>query len=58
MVVIIKVFKGATHVDKFGRMFKAKTTCVIKQTPQRESYMLTNGMVVSKQTCLEPIRKK
>lgn len=57
MTIVIKVFKGAVHVDKFNRMYKAKTTCIIKQTPFGEKYLLTNGMLVSKKTCLEPIRR-
>lgn len=57
MTITIKVFKGATHVDKSGRMYKARTTFIIKQTPQKESFFLTNGMMVSKATCLEPIKR-
>lgn len=56
MVILIKCFKGATHVDKFNERYIAKTTFVIKQTPFRESYYLTNGMLVSKSTCLERIK--
>lgn len=44
------------HVDKFGHRYRAKTTCIIKQTPFAERYYLTNGMQVSKSTCLEKIK--
>ncbi len=56
MIKVIKCFKGATHVDKFNKRYTAKTTFVIKQTQFRESYYLTNGMLVSKSTCLEKIK--
>lgn len=56
MVITIKCLKGATHVDKFNKRYIAKTTFIIKQTPFRESYYLTNGMLVSKNTCLERIK--
>lgn len=38
MIKVIKCFKGATHVDKYNKRYKAKTTFIIKQTPFRESY--------------------
>lgn len=56
MTIIIKCFNGATHVDKFNKRYYCKTTFIIKQTPFRESYYLTNGMLVSKSTCLEKIK--
>lgn len=56
MIKVIKCFKGATHVDKFNKRYKAKTTFIIKQTSFRESYYLTNGMLVGKSTCLELIK--
>lgn len=56
MIKVIKCFKGATHVDKYNERYKAKTTFIIKQTPFRESYYLTNGMLVSKSTCIEKIK--
>lgn len=56
MIKVIKCFKGATHVDKYNKRYKAKTTFIIKQTPFGESYYLTNGMLVSKNTCLEHIK--
>lgn len=56
MVITIKCFKGSIHVDKFNKRYIAKTTFIIKQTPFRESYYLTNGMLVSKSTCLEKIK--
>lgn len=57
MTIVIKVFKGAIHADRNNNRFRAKTTFLIKRTPHRESYLLTNGMLVSKKTCLEPIGK-
>lgn len=39
MIKVIKCFKGATHVDKFNKRYKAKTTFIIKQTPFRESLL-------------------
>lgn len=48
MVIVIKCFKGATYVDRFNNMYRAKTTFVIRQTPFRESYYLTNGKLTSK----------
>lgn len=56
MIKVIKCFKGATHVDKFNKRYTAKTTFIIKQAPFRESYYLTNGMLVSNNTCLERIK--
>lgn len=56
MIKVIKCFKGATHVDKYNKRYKAKTTFIIKHTPFHESYYLTNGMLVSKNTCLERIK--
>lgn len=56
MVIVIKCFKGATHVDKFNNRYRAKTTFIIKQSPFRESYYLTNGKLTSKNTCLERIK--
>lgn len=56
MVIRITYFKGAKHVDKFGRMYVAKTTCIIKSTPHAERYFLTNGMEVSKSTCFEKVK--
>ena len=38
MVIVTKCFKGATYVDRFNNMYRAKTTFVIRQTPFRESY--------------------
>ncbi len=38
MVIVIKCFKGATYVDRFNNMYRAKTTFAIRQTPFRESY--------------------
>lgn len=49
MVIVIKCFKGATYVDRFNNMYRAKT-------PFRESYYLTNGKLTSKNTCLERIK--
>lgn len=43
MVIVIKFFKGATYVDRFNNMYRAKTTFVMRKTPFRESYYLTNG---------------
>lgn len=56
MVIVIKCFKGATYVDRFNNMYIAKTTFVIRQTPFRESYYLTNGKQTNKSTCLERIK--
>lgn len=56
MTIVIKVFKGAIHADRNNNRFRAKTTFLIRQTPKRASYLLTNGMSVSKKTCLEPIK--
>ena len=58
MVIIIKCFKGATHVDKFNKRYKARTTFIIKQTPFTERFFLPNGMQVDKSTCLEKINEK
>lgn len=56
MVIVIKCFKRATYVDRFNNMYRAKTKFVIRQTPFRESYYLTNGKLTSKDTCLERIK--
>ena len=56
MTIVIKFFKGAIHVDKFGRRYKARTTFIIKQTPFTERFFLPNGMQVDKSTCLEKIK--
>ena len=56
MTIVIKVFKGAIHADRNNNRFRANTTFLIRQTPNRESYLLKNGMSVSKKTCLEPIK--
>lgn len=58
MTIGITCFRDAIHVDKFGHRYRAKTTCIIKQTPFAERYYLTNGMQVSKSTCLEKINEK
>lgn len=57
MTIIIKCFKEAIHVDKFGRRYRARTTFIIKQTPFNERFFLPNGMQVDKSTCLEKIKK-
>lgn len=56
MVIRIKCFKGAKHVDKFGQMYIAKTTCVIKSTPFSDRYFLTNGLEVSMGTCFKKVK--
>ena len=56
MTIVIKFFKGAIHVDKFGRRYRAQTTFIIKQTPFNERFFLPNGMQVDKSTCLEKIK--
>ena len=56
MTIVIKCFKGATYVDRFNNMYRAKTTFVIKQEPFVERYYLINGMQVSKSTCLERMK--
>lgn len=56
MIIVIKCFKGATYVDRFNNRFRAKTTFIIKQTPFSESYYLTNGMQVNKNTCMTEIK--
>lgn len=56
MTIVIKFFKGAIHVDKFGRRYRARTTFIIKQTPFNERFFLPNGMQVDKSTCLEKIK--
>lgn len=33
MVIVIKFFKGATYVDRFNNMYRAKTTFVMRKTP-------------------------
>lgn len=58
MVIVIKCFKGATYVDRLNNMYRAKTTFIIKQTSFSENYYLTNGMKVSKNTCLEKRNEK
>lgn len=58
MTIIIKLFKGAIYVDKFGRRYRARTTFIIKQTPFTERFFLTNGTQVDKHTCLEKINEK
>ena len=56
MVIVIKCFKGATYVDRFNNMYRAKATFIIKQTSFSESYYLTNGKLTSKNTFLERIK--
>ena len=56
MTIVIKVFNGAIHAERNNNRFRAKTTVLIRHTPKREIYLLTNGMLVSKKTCLEPIK--
>ena len=56
MIIVIRCFKGDTYVDRFNNMYRAKTTFVIRQTPFRESYYLTNGKLTSKSACLERIK--
>lgn len=58
MMIIIKCFKGAIHVDKFGQIYMARTTFIIKQTSFIERFFLPNGMQVDKSTCLEKINEK
>lgn len=58
MMIIIKCFNGAIHVDKFGRRYRARTTFIIKQTSFNERFFLPNGMQVDKHTCLEKINEK
>lgn len=58
MTIIIKCFKGAIYVDKFGRRYRARTTFIIKQTSFTEMFFLPNGMQVDKSTCLEKINEK
>ena len=58
MLIVTKCFKGATHVDKFNKRYKARTTFIIKQTPFSELFFLPNGMQVDKSTCLEKINEK
>lgn len=58
MTIIMKFFKGAIYVDKFGRRFRARTTFIIKQNLFTERFFLTNGMQVDKSTCLEKINEK
>lgn len=58
MKIVIKCFKGATHVDKFGNLYRAKTTCVIKSTPTGDKVYLTNGMETAMHVCFEKIRSK
>ena len=56
MTIIIKFFKGAIYVDKFGRRYRAPF--IIKQTSFTERFFLPNGMQVDKSTCLEKINEK
>lgn len=58
MVITIKFFKGATHVDKFGDLYVAKTTCVIKSTPTRDRVYLTNGKETTMNVCFDKVRNK
>lgn len=58
MTIIIKCFKGAIHVDKFGQRYRERTTFIIKQAPFAERFFLPNGMQVDKHTCLEKINEK
>ena len=58
MTIIIKFFKGAIYVDKFGRRYRARTTFIIKQNLFTERFFLQNGMQVDKSTCLENINEK
>lgn len=57
MTIIIKFFKGAIYVDKFGRRFRARTTFIIKQTLFTERFFLPNGMQVDKKSCIEKINE-
>lgn len=58
MTIIIKCFKGAIHVDKFGQRYRTRTTFIIKQTSFTKRFFLPNGMQVDKSTCLEKIKEK
>ena len=58
MVILIKRFKGSVHADKFNRLYRAKTTCVIRSTPSGERYFLPDEVEVSKSTVLELIKEK
>ncbi len=58
MEILVTCFKGATYPDKYGRLYRAKTTCLIRKTPKGERYFLTDGLEVSKHTCLELISNK
>lgn len=58
MKIVIKCFKGATHVDKFGNLYRAKTTCVIKSTPTGDKVYLTNGKETAMHVCFEKVRSK
>ena len=57
MTIIIKLFKGAIYVDKFGRRYRARTTFIIKQTLFTERFFLPNGMQVDKKSCIEKINE-
>lgn len=57
MTIIIKFFKGAIYVDKFGRRYRARTTFIIKQNLFTERFFLPNGMQVDKKSCLEKINE-
>lgn len=57
MKIIIKLFKGAIYVDKFGQRYRARTTFIIKQTTFTERFFMPNGMQVDKSTCLENIKE-
>lgn len=52
MTIIIKFFKGAIYVDKFGRRYRARTTFIIKQNLFTERFFLPNGMQVDKKVVL------
>lgn len=56
MVILIKCFKESIYVDKYNRRYRAKTTCLIKSTPQKERFFLTNGKEVGRNVCLERIK--
>lgn len=58
MIILEKCFKDATRVDKGGKKWRAKTTCVVKRTPFSETFYLTNGMQVSRSTCFERVTSK
>lgn len=34
MTIVITCFRDAIHVDKFGHRYRAKTTCIIKDSKE------------------------